>query len=91
MPGCTVDRSFQGRPAVQRAIYDAMMAHLRTLGPVHEDAVTVGVFLLNERKFAEIRPTMHTIRFDSVDEVDDEIRAWLTEAYWTAGDGAADE
>lgn len=121
VPGCTVDRSFQGRPAVQRAIYDAMTAHLRTLGPVHEDAVTVGVFLLNERKFAEVRPmarklklylflprrvehprigqqlrisaepTMYTIRFDSVDEVDDEIRAWLTEAYWTAGDGAADE
>jgi hypothetical protein len=116
VPGCTVDRSFQGRPAVQRAIYDAMMAYLRTLGPVHEDVVSVGVFLLNERKFAEVRPmarklklylflprrvdsprvgqqlrisaerTMVTIRFDSVDEVDDELRAWLTEAYDAASD-----
>jgi hypothetical protein len=55
VPGCTVDRSFQGRPAVQRAIYDALITHLRTLGPVHEDAVAVGVFLLHERKFAEVR------------------------------------
>jgi Domain of unknown function (DUF5655) len=116
VPGCTVDRSFHGRPPVQRAIYDAMIAHLRTLGPVHEDAVTVGVFLLHERKFAEVRPMARklslylflsrtidhprvsrqsrisadrfwlVVRLESVDEVDDDIRAWLTEAYWAAGD-----
>lgn len=115
VPGCTVDQSFQGRPAVQRAIYDAMIAYLRTLGPVHEDAVTVGVFLLHERKFAEVRPmarklslylflprrvehprilrqqrisaerTWCTVRLASVDEVDDELLAWLTEAYDAAG------
>jgi Domain of unknown function (DUF5655) len=118
VPGCTVDRSFQGRPAVQRAIYDAIITHLRTLGPVHEDAVTVGVFLLNERKFAEVRPmarklklylflprriehpriqrqerisadrTWLTIGLGSVDEVDDELREWLAEAYDAADDTA---
>ena len=56
VPGCTVDASFAGRPAGQRAAYDAMLAHLRGQGPVHEDAVQVGVFLLAERKFAEVRP-----------------------------------
>ena len=32
------------------------MAHLRTLGPVHVDAVSVGLFLKNPKKFAELRP-----------------------------------
>ena len=30
-----------GRPAEQRRSYDAILAHLLTLGPVHEDAVGV--------------------------------------------------
>jgi len=41
--GCSVEESFAARPPVQRAIYDALMAHLSTLGPVHVDAVRVGV------------------------------------------------
>jgi hypothetical protein len=32
------------------------MAHVETLGPVHADIVSVGVFLKNPRKFAELRP-----------------------------------
>jgi hypothetical protein len=47
---------FAGRPPVQRAIYDAVYAHLASLGPVHADAVRVGVFLKHERKLAELRP-----------------------------------
>jgi hypothetical protein len=39
-----------------RAIYDEILRHLQALGPVHEDAVTVGVFLKCDRKLAEIRP-----------------------------------
>jgi hypothetical protein len=56
VPGGTVDESFAGRPAWQREVYDAIIGYLRTLGPVHEDAVKVGVFLLRHRKFAEVRP-----------------------------------
>jgi hypothetical protein len=37
-------------------VYDAILAHLLTLGPVHEDAVGVGVFLKRDRKLAEVRP-----------------------------------
>lgn len=37
-------------------MYDAIVDHLRTLGPVHEDAVSVGVFLKTDRKLAEVRP-----------------------------------
>jgi hypothetical protein len=56
IPGCTVDATFAGRPAAQRAVYDAILAHLVTLGPVHEDAVGVGVLLKRDRKLAEIWP-----------------------------------
>jgi hypothetical protein len=55
LPGNSVDASFRGRPE-QRAIYDAIMRHLETLGPVHADAVSVGVFLKSDRKLAELRP-----------------------------------
>jgi hypothetical protein len=51
-----VDATFAGRPPALRAVYDAILAHLHTLGPVHEDAVGVGVFLKRDRKLAEVRP-----------------------------------
>lgn len=56
VPGCTVDECFAGRPPIQRAIYDLLIGHLETLGPVHADAVRVGVFLKHDRKLAEVRP-----------------------------------
>jgi Domain of unknown function (DUF5655) len=55
VPGGTVADTFRERPD-QRAIYERMMEHIATLGPVHVDAVKVGVFLMSDRKFAEIRP-----------------------------------
>jgi len=116
VPGCTVDDVFAGRPATQRLIYNALMDHLATLGPVHEDAVRVGVFLKRVRKLAEVRPkarnlsveivlprtidhprvartiriagdrVVHIVKLTRLDQVDDELRGWLTEAY-----AAADE
>ena len=56
VPGCTVDATFAGRPPQLRAVYDAIFAYVRGLGPVHEDAVGVGVFLKRDRKLAEVRP-----------------------------------
>ena len=37
------------------------MAHLTTVGPVHTDIVSVGVFLKNPHKFAELRPMQHWV------------------------------
>jgi Domain of unknown function (DUF5655) len=115
VPGGTVDETFAGRPGYQRAVYDALVGHLRSLGPVHEDAVKVGVFLLRERKFAEVRPmarsvslalvlphglagprvaralpvsggrVWNVVKLTGVDDVDDEVLDWLTEAYHLAG------
>ncbi|WP_235190767.1 DUF5655 domain-containing protein [Amycolatopsis rifamycinica] len=56
VPGGTVAETFAGRPPWQRAVYDAVLDHLHTLGDVHEDAVKVGVFLKRDRKLAELRP-----------------------------------
>ncbi len=51
-----MDDSFAGRPPWMRAVYDAILDHVASLGPVHEDAVSVGVFLKADRKLAEVRP-----------------------------------
>ena len=56
VPGGTVDATFAGKPAGQRAAYDVIVAHVATLGPVHADAVGVGVFLKRGRTLAELRP-----------------------------------
>ena len=38
-----------------------MLDHLTALGPVHVDAVKVGVFLKSDRKIAEVRPRARTV------------------------------
>lgn len=61
VPGNSVDETFAGRAAGKRVIYDAIISYLRTLGPVHVDAVKVGVFLKVERKLAEVRPMARAV------------------------------
>ena len=55
-PGLSLDEYFATGPAHERPVFDAVMAHLATVGPVHTDAVSVGVFLKNPHKIAELRP-----------------------------------
>ena len=62
VPGTTVDSVFVGKPPYMRAVYDAIVARLRESGPVHEDAVTVGVFLKAQRKIAEVRPMVKIVK-----------------------------
>ena len=111
-PALTPDDTFARHPREQRAAYDAVMTHLQDLGPVHEDAVEVGVFLKHHRKIAELRPmkrwlalyvclprrvtssrvtrtfapsggrTWHVIRLHAADDVDDQVKSWLSEAYF---------
>ena len=115
VPGCSVEDTFARSPPGQRQAYDTIIAHLESLGPVHEDAVQVGVFLKRQRKFAEIRPmaralsldlvlprvvtdsrvvrrlrlsgdrVVHIVRLTGRNDVDDQIREWLTEAFLAAG------
>jgi hypothetical protein len=111
VPGVTVDNLLARHPRWVREIYDAVIEHLRTIGPVHEDAVNVGIFLKSDRKIAEFRPrirsvllslylpyelssprfartlpvaadrTVHMIKLTDADQVDDQLREWLSEAY----------
>jgi hypothetical protein len=55
-PGISLDEYFATGPAHERPVFDAVTAHLATVGPVHLDIVSVGIFLKNPRKFAELRP-----------------------------------
>lgn len=66
VPGISVAECFAPWPPAWREIYDSLAAHLDTLGPVHADAVRVGVFLKHERKFAEIRPKARCLSVEIV-------------------------
>ncbi len=110
-PGITVEELLGRHPDWVGEIYAAIIAHFDDLGPVHEDAVDVGIFLKSDRKLAEFRPRVrsaqlalflperrddprinrsiptgadrfaHLIKLTSVDQVDDQLRQWLSEAY----------
>jgi hypothetical protein len=116
LPGNQVADSFAGRPDAQRAIYESIVEYLETLGPVHADAVRVGVFLKADRKLAELRPktrwlsvslylpraindprvvkhikvsaerTVNQLKLVTVEDVDERVRSWLTEAYLAASE-----
>jgi hypothetical protein len=111
VPGISVSDLLARHPGWVSEIYGAVIEHLNTLGPIHEDAVNVGIFLKSDRKIAEFRPrvrtvqlgvylpyelndariaralpaaadrVIHLINLTSADQVDDQLREWLTEAY----------
>jgi hypothetical protein len=55
-PAMSLDEYFATGPPHERPVFDAVMAHVSTLGPVHVEPVSVGIFLKNPRNFAELRP-----------------------------------
>jgi hypothetical protein len=111
VPGIAVSELLRRRPSWVSEIYKAVIEHLSSLGPVHEDAVNVGIFLKSDRKIASFRPQVrsallslflpyeltdsriaralpvasgriaHMINLTSADQVDDQLRVWLSEAY----------
>ena len=56
VPGITVSDLLARHPHWVSEIYNAVIGHLSSLGPVHEDAVNVGIFLKSDRKIASFRP-----------------------------------
>jgi hypothetical protein len=62
-PGVTVAELLSRHPAWVSEIYDGIIGHLRSLGPIHEDAVDVGIFLKSDRKIAEFRPLVRSAQF----------------------------
>ena len=55
-PGTTAEAWFKGRPPALRKIYDAVARHVRKLGPVHIEAVTIGFLIKRKSTIAELRP-----------------------------------
>ncbi|MGH9280791.1 MAG: DUF5655 domain-containing protein [Acidimicrobiales bacterium] len=55
-PAMTLDEYFSTGPAHERPIFDAVMAHLDTVGPVYVEPVSVGIFLKHATTFAQLRP-----------------------------------
>jgi hypothetical protein len=52
----SIEEYFSTGPPFERPVFDAVMAHLATVGPVHVEPVSVGIFLKRSRTFAELRP-----------------------------------
>lgn len=52
----TVDEYFSTGPPFERPIFDAVVAALEPVGPLHVEPVSVGVFLKRGGSFAELRP-----------------------------------
>ena len=55
-PAMTLDEYFATGPERERPIYEAVKAHLDTLGEVHVEPVSVGLFLKRSSSFVELRP-----------------------------------
>lgn len=55
-PAMALEEYFATGPSHERPVFDAVMGHVVGLGPVHVEPVSVGIFLKNPRKFAELRP-----------------------------------
>ena len=50
----TLEEYFSTGPERERPIFEAVMAHLDTVGPVHVEPVSVGIFLKTSRTFARL-------------------------------------
>lgn len=61
-PALTLDEYFSSGPAFERPIFEAVAAHLTSLGEVRIEAVQVGVFFKKARTFVELRPMRDRVR-----------------------------
>jgi len=107
----SLEEYFSTGPPRERPIFEAVLGHVRTLGPVHVEPVSVGIFLKRVQTFAELRPKdkwvalsfslartvqherivrkvveyhgryYHVANLRGPEDLDDRLRAWLTEAY----------
>ena len=114
-PAITLGAYFRTAEAWERAVFEAVYAHLSSLGEVTVEPVAVGIFLKGTGSFAELRPMrrwsalswpmprrlthpriarkpyaagvrwFHVVNLSSADQVDDQIRDWLTEGWFADG------
>jgi hypothetical protein len=56
VPGMSKAEYFATGGDFERVVYDAVVRHLRTLGPLTVEFLTAGIFFKRVRTFAELRP-----------------------------------
>jgi hypothetical protein len=61
-PGITVEELLSRHPPWVSDVYAAVVDGLRTAGPVHEDAVDIGIFLKSDRTIAQFRPQVRSVQ-----------------------------
>ncbi len=52
----TVEKYFSTGPPHERPVFDAVLAYVEALGPVHVEPVSVGVFIKKSGSWLELRP-----------------------------------
>jgi hypothetical protein len=52
----SLEEYFSTGPERERPIFEAVMAHLETLGEVHVEPMSVGIFIKRTGGFVELRP-----------------------------------
>lgn len=55
-PALSLEEYFATGPPLERPVFDAVMAGLHDVGPIHVEPVSVGIFLKRSRTFAQLRP-----------------------------------
>jgi len=55
-PAMSVEEYFSTGPDFERPIFDAVHDYVVTLGPVHVEPVSVGIFVKKTGRFVELRP-----------------------------------
>ena len=55
-PAMTIEEYFSTGPPWERPIFDAVHAHLTSLGDVHVEPVSVGIFFKVTSTFCQLRP-----------------------------------
>ena len=60
-PAMSLDAYFTTGPERERPIFEAVRNHVESLGPVHIEPVSVGIFLKRARTFAELRPMVRWV------------------------------
>ena len=57
----TLDEYFSTGPERERPIFEAVAGYLETLGPIHVEPVSVGIFIKRHRSFVELRPKVRWV------------------------------
>jgi Domain of unknown function (DUF5655) len=57
----SLDEYFSTGHVREQRIFETVMAHLDSVGPVHDEPVSVGIFLKRSQSFAELRPMLRWV------------------------------